>query len=77
MAEAKLLRKRKWNIAIETKASFTDGNALSWLICFRIVREGYNHGMGVFKNAVQNLVLTKSLGCFSHLTDAGIEAQRG
>lgn len=52
MVEVKLLRKRKWNIVIEIKVSFIDGNVFFWLICFRIVREGYNYGMGVFKNVV-------------------------
>lgn len=43
MAEAKLLRKEKWNIAIETKPNLTNGNIPPWLICTGTKREGHNH----------------------------------
>lgn len=44
MAEAKPLRKEKWNIAIETKPNLTDGNIPPWLIWFGTKREGHNYG---------------------------------
>lgn len=43
MAEARLLRKGKWTIAIETQDSLTDGNVPSWLMCFGIKREDHSH----------------------------------
>ena len=43
MAEARLLRKGKWTIAIETQDGFTDGNVPSWLMYFGIKREDHSH----------------------------------
>ena len=43
MAEARLLRKGKCTIDMETQASLTDGNVPSWLMCFGIKREDHSH----------------------------------
>ena len=43
MAEARLLRKGKCTIDMETQASLTDGNVPPWLMCFGIKREDHSH----------------------------------
>lgn len=70
MAKARLLKKGKWNIAIETQASLTDGNVPYWLMCFGLKRETSVMERQAFKNAAPGLVLTKSFEYFPHFTDA-------